>query len=227
MSTFHSTVSRRDFMKGLGLAGAGLGAAAAVAPAFHDLDGLAAQGANYKSPWWIKSVDKPTTEIDWSILNYTESFSRYRSPLSSQITDRRATIRKGGIEQNISGNTLKDISIASAFSSGRSKVREALTFPGPDINFLSADWGNFIPPRHSGTPEENTQMVRAALHYFGSPRIGIVELNSNNTKLITKKQNYHWYAGLSRPPYTGHNRLKHLLSLPNLLLARNLFLRTR
>ena len=31
MSKFHSVVSRRDFMKGLGLAGAGLGAAAATA----------------------------------------------------------------------------------------------------------------------------------------------------------------------------------------------------
>ena len=184
MSTFHSIVSRRDFMKGLGLAGAGLGAAAAATPIFHDLDEMAAQGANYKSPWWIKSVDKPTTEIDWSILNYKESFSRYRSPLSSQISDNRAAMRKGGIEQNISGNSLKDVSIASAFSSGRSKVREALTFPGPDINFLSADWGNFIPPRHTGTPEENLNMVRAALSYFGAPRMGVVELNGNNTKLF-------------------------------------------
>ncbi len=38
MSKFHHTVTRRDFMKGLGLAGAGLGAAAATAPVFHDLD---------------------------------------------------------------------------------------------------------------------------------------------------------------------------------------------
>jgi hypothetical protein len=35
MSKFHSTVSRRTFMKGLGLAGAGLGTAAATAPVFH------------------------------------------------------------------------------------------------------------------------------------------------------------------------------------------------
>jgi len=38
MSKFHSTITRRDFMKGLGLAGAGLGAAAATAPVFRDLD---------------------------------------------------------------------------------------------------------------------------------------------------------------------------------------------
>ena len=32
MSKFHSNISRRNFMKGIGLAGAGLGAAAAAAP---------------------------------------------------------------------------------------------------------------------------------------------------------------------------------------------------
>ncbi|GAI88797.1 unnamed protein product, partial [marine sediment metagenome] len=38
MSKYHSTVSRRDFMKALGLGAAGLGAAGAAAPVFHDLD---------------------------------------------------------------------------------------------------------------------------------------------------------------------------------------------
>jgi len=38
MSKFHSIVSRRQFMKGLGLTGAGIGAAALTAPMFHDLD---------------------------------------------------------------------------------------------------------------------------------------------------------------------------------------------
>ena len=47
MSKQHSTVSRRDFMKGLGLAGAGLGAAAAATPVFKDLDQLAATHPSY------------------------------------------------------------------------------------------------------------------------------------------------------------------------------------
>jgi hypothetical protein len=36
MSKFHSTLSRRDFMKALGVTGAGIGAGMAVSPAFHD-----------------------------------------------------------------------------------------------------------------------------------------------------------------------------------------------
>lgn len=46
MNKLHSTVSRRDFMKGLGLAEAGLGAAMAAAPVFHDLDEVIAKGGN-------------------------------------------------------------------------------------------------------------------------------------------------------------------------------------
>ncbi|AII58454.1 dehalogenase [Dehalococcoides mccartyi CG1] len=69
MSQFHSTLSRRDFMKGLGLAGAGLGAAAASSPVFHDLDEVTSAGKVLrKLPWYVKERDyeDPTFPIDWS-----------------------------------------------------------------------------------------------------------------------------------------------------------------
>ncbi len=59
MKGFHSTVTRREFMKGMGLAGASLGAGAAIAgPAFHDLDELAASSKS-QQPWWVKERDHP------------------------------------------------------------------------------------------------------------------------------------------------------------------------
>ncbi|WP_238582986.1 twin-arginine translocation signal domain-containing protein [Dehalococcoides mccartyi] len=63
MSKFHSMVSRRDFMKGLGMAGAGIGAVAASAPVFHDIDELiASDTAVQPRPWWVKErpIDDPT-----------------------------------------------------------------------------------------------------------------------------------------------------------------------
>ncbi len=45
MNGFHGTLSRRDFMKSLGIAGAGLGAASMVGPAFNDLDAMVASKA--------------------------------------------------------------------------------------------------------------------------------------------------------------------------------------
>ena len=69
MSKFHSSMSRRDFMKALGLAGAGVGAAAAAAPVFHDLDEVMASGGLEKHPWYVKEreINDPTTDIDWNI----------------------------------------------------------------------------------------------------------------------------------------------------------------
>ncbi|MGI2335882.1 MAG: hypothetical protein ACRKGH_04455, partial [Dehalogenimonas sp.] len=55
-------------MKGLGLAGAGIGAAALTAPQFQDLDEvMSAPKANFKHAWYVKNRDafNPTVEIDW------------------------------------------------------------------------------------------------------------------------------------------------------------------
>ncbi|AII61457.1 reductive dehalogenase [Dehalococcoides mccartyi] len=69
MSQFHSIVSRRDFMKGLGLVGAGVGAAGAANPVFHDIDEIASSSSSLQhNPWWVKDVDQPTTPIDWDVL---------------------------------------------------------------------------------------------------------------------------------------------------------------
>ncbi|GMW04561.1 MAG: hypothetical protein AMXMBFR85_05440 [Dehalococcoides mccartyi] len=68
MKEFHSTLSRRDFMKSLGVVGAGLGTISAAAPVFHDLDEVtsSAIGIN-KNPWWVKERDfkNPTVPMDW------------------------------------------------------------------------------------------------------------------------------------------------------------------
>ena len=69
MSNFHSTVNRRDFMKALGFMSAGVGAASLLAPNFHDLDEVASSGSSIgKRPWWVKEVDKPTIDIDYSMM---------------------------------------------------------------------------------------------------------------------------------------------------------------
>ena len=65
----HSTVSRRDFMKMLGLGSVGVGAAAlGLSPVmpFADLDDMmSSEFSSRKLPFWVKEVDKPTVEIDY------------------------------------------------------------------------------------------------------------------------------------------------------------------
>ena len=76
MEKQHTTVSRRDFMKALGIGAASVaavGAAASVAtPAFKDLDDMANFEHTLKPnrKWWVKEREilKPTTEVDWDSL---------------------------------------------------------------------------------------------------------------------------------------------------------------
>jgi len=69
MSAFHSTVSRKEFIKRLGLTGAGLGALTAAAPVFHDLDEVTSSklGVGPQHPWYVKEREilDPTCEFDW------------------------------------------------------------------------------------------------------------------------------------------------------------------
>ena len=68
-------------MRGIGIAGMGIGAAALTAPVFHDLDEMMSSSmANPKKPWWIKDrpFENPTVEVDWTLVK------RYNSAYSSQ-----------------------------------------------------------------------------------------------------------------------------------------------
>jgi len=178
MSKFHSTVSRRDFMKGLGLAGAGLGAAAATTPVLHDLDELSSSYTNFKYPWWIKEVDEPTVPLDWSFIDNKLPFSRYRTPVPTSA-NRKARMT-ASMQQGVEGSRLKDYALARSVTSVQPS-RADRPWTGPKPYFDIADY-NVAP--YTGTPEENLHMVRAAMHYFGSPRLGCSELDpSTNRKL--------------------------------------------
>ncbi|GMW05178.1 MAG: reductive dehalogenase [Dehalococcoides mccartyi] len=99
MKTFHSTLSRRDFMKALGLAGAGIGTAAAAAPVFHDLDEVtASSGGVQKLPWWVKERDfkNPSVPIDWQNLPKMEGTFPYQARPTLSAQERYAMGIPGG-----------------------------------------------------------------------------------------------------------------------------------
>ena len=203
MSKFHSTVSRRDFMKGLGLAGAGLGAAAATAPVFSDLDALAgSSGANYKEPWYVKEKElkTATAEVDWSIMekwgwgpdtkyNFPNCGYAPRNAEEEANYDyfnegrrvRNSEIARKGLEQGVAGFALRDVALRAA--AGAHRINEAqysadgtYSWVGPNVTLTV--------PKYTGTPEDNTNMLRAAAHFLGSPKIGIIEIDSDVKKLF-------------------------------------------
>lgn len=88
---YHSTLSRRSFMKALGLTAAGVTAAGVAAPAFQDIDELTASSKSIqKLPWYVKERDykKPTVPIDWDVLPRLTGSFPYQSRPTLNAFDR-------------------------------------------------------------------------------------------------------------------------------------------
>ena len=183
MSKHHSTLNRRDFLKILGLGGVGMGAAAVSAPVIHDLDELmASPEAAGEKPWYAREVDKPTCEIDWSMMNrfdYSEvmwarGLKKALGPEEFEKVFRIGARNKlQWIKDNKPGCTLKDEALGSCGHWAE------LSFLGPQT---SPTPGDLEVPRWEGTPEENARIVRAAFKLHGASHVGFAELDTDTTE---------------------------------------------
>ncbi|BAQ35325.1 reductive dehalogenase [Dehalococcoides sp. THU3] len=227
MSKFHSTLSRRDFVKALGLSGAGLGLASAAAPAFHDLDELMPSADNKVShPWWVKQREhgNPTIEVDWNMLTPSHSIKTgmegfgYPSPYPGYLTHEDALTNPSKMDQTKPGYRMEDYALFIA-SMQRGlfdhSIDETVGPPSLAPQIWNADptpdawpdWGNpGTPkfkkvPRWSGTPEEASRMITAAAHYFGAYKVGFLEVD-DKVKKLTFADSTKW-ADCDEPYATG------------------------
>ncbi|AGG08505.1 reductive dehalogenase [Dehalococcoides mccartyi] len=214
MNQFHSTVSRRDFMKGLGLTGVTLGSASALSPQFRDLDELAnsAKVVN-KRGWWVKERDygNPTIEIDWNLMKRRDlrGFSNwdYASlmmafpggpPAFKANTPKQAaavTAKAKEIWPDYAGPTIRDKALSSSFwasAYGHSGYCRSQNQHGMPTEIPAPRPSAINTPVWEGTPEENAAMLRAVFSLVGlGPVIG-------TTMLDEKSQNFIWeYSGVS------------------------------
>nr|UZH91621.1 reductive dehalogenase [uncultured bacterium] len=204
MSNFHNTVSRRNFMKMLGLTGAGLGAASAAAPVFHDLDEVNSSAwGNWKRPWYVKERDfgDPTVEVNWDeIQRYnmmdnlwmSHSLARYLGPArAGKCFATSAKAKVDGVINNTPGQTLRDLALEKAsymFLSNYYTGQEVKSWLGPqktEVFGVTETPEELGVPKWEGTPEENLKMLRAAMRFYGVSQIGVTELNERERKLIS------------------------------------------
>jgi reductive dehalogenase len=203
-------------MKGLGLAGAGLGAAAATAPVFHDLDeATAASGAEWKRSWWIKNrdINDPTVEIDWSQVvrgdrslfdphRYTNTDhadgiytkENYNKLVLKAIQEHHPdwngdTSRNPYSDMNGAHDPEGYVPKSTRDVALNSAVRQGRA---SGISFVLTDYKTKAPEeigmsKWQGTPEENMRMIRSAFRVIGAIDIGCVEIDSNTRKLILAK----------------------------------------
>jgi len=185
MNKFHSTVSRRDFMKGLGLAGVGVGAAAAIAPAFNDLDELASSAPAAVHPWWVKQreLENITSDIDWTAFKMLDKKTTGMPSTSAENDAWRAERDKKfdleGLTQKIPGRNVRCAALADMVTG----LQTASPWDGPTGIVAPQDKGA---SRWEGTAEDNLQMVRAALHLAGAELTGAMPLNDHMLQIFDK-----------------------------------------
>jgi epoxyqueuosine reductase len=109
-----STVSNKDRMKSMGLDERDEGTSAQK---FHDLDEVMASPlADWKRPWWVRTVDEPTMEVDWDGMERFDarkiqqvSWRKYvGEEKAKELNQRREEKMKQWILDNKPGYTLRD-----------------------------------------------------------------------------------------------------------------------
>jgi len=179
-----SNLNRREFLKDMGLlsVGAGLTSLGPVA-AFEESWGDAP--GTLKRPAWVHTVDQPTIEIDWDSIYRFDERNTVRRGWSKYVNDdaeyerlsaMRASAGADRCNAGEAGYTVRDLALYDASGIGATQ-----SFLGPD-NVRSPEERGVA--AWEGTPEDNAEMIRAALRAFGAATVGFVELDSNTEKLI-------------------------------------------
>lgn len=184
------SLSRRDFLR-LARLGAGASLAAPQLRGHGDeqgarLEEFADPAGRPARPWWVKTVDKPTVEIDWEKMQrFDERYGSVRGPGMAKYVGQAEVDRLDAIDAqktherllaNEPGYTLKDYALAAA-----QEVRPRISFLGPEQAPTPEERGV---PKWTGTPEDAARILRAAMRHMGAADVGFVELDGNTRKLI-------------------------------------------
>jgi epoxyqueuosine reductase len=176
-------LSRREFLRDMGLLGTGVGVASIAPVSLFGESWSDKAGLNARLPW-VSEVSKPTVEIDWDFIYRFDERNTVRRGWSKYLNDdeeyERLNTQRGVIANQYAlegrpGYSIRDLALYSASGVGADQ-----SFLGPDTT-TPEDRGV---PRWEGTPEENADMIRAALRSFGAATVGYVELDEHTEKLI-------------------------------------------
>ncbi|MEQ4487959.1 MAG: reductive dehalogenase [Dehalococcoides mccartyi] len=207
----HSTMSRRDFMKTLGLGATAIGSVGVTAPIFHDLDEMmsisAAETFNsttsmQKRPWFVKEVDIPTVEIDLKLRTpYAGPDPATGTMASIYVTkEETAAILASqqnnaieGAKNNRPGFTLRDqIGAWASLDRGQTGY---VKYPPEGFRTIKVTHETLGVPKWEGSETENAFMIRTFLRQFGAGAIGYARVDDDS-------------VGPRKPLFNTHVRLE-------------------
>jgi epoxyqueuosine reductase len=183
-------LTRREFLKDLGLLGAGVSLTPMFDPlhvqtSMRQLDDSWVPEGTARAPW-VKTVDQPTMEVDWKTMQrFSETHTLRHEPqyLSKDqiqsLNDLKAKNLSEWLKAGKPGYSLKDVALQTATTTGLGQT--PLSFLGP-TNTLTPDKRGV--PKWTGAPEEAAQIVTAALRHLGAATVGFVELDPNTTQKL-------------------------------------------
>ena len=179
-----SSLNRREFLKDMGLLSVGAAGLSALGPAEVLGESWSDKPGPQQRPFWVRSVDKPTVEIDWDFIYRFDERNTVRRGWSKYLDEetytrlnaQRGTIVYDYANEGRPGYSVRDIALYKASGIGATQ-----SFIGP-TNIPTPEEAGIA--RWEGTPEENSEMIRAALRHFGAATVGFVELDENTEKLI-------------------------------------------
>ena len=195
-ATDERQVTRRDFLKSMGMAGATIGVAGATGlVAAGSTIGSTMSGGVYHRPWWVRQVDQPTTGINWdlirrvnadqNILAGNRALGRFGTPAENDYlveAYRANELRR--LHDGQPGFGLRDVALNNAYQSTRSVTPRS--YLGPQRAPRPEDMGV---ARWDAPAEENARLLKVAMQQMGAAMVGIVELDERTRKLIYEVDN--------------------------------------
>jgi reductive dehalogenase len=200
-------------MKGVGLAGVSLGAAAAASPVFHDLDEAAAYPHyDAKTPWYMseRPHTDPVMEVDWNAVkrfDQTNVMNTRHTPqkYATGVWDGQRWVGEydglPSTEYTSQGAANWQIVQDLAYANAKKFIEQ--NKPGFTMRDFAVEegtsWGNprsflgpkakFGPdfwdvPKYQGTPEENAKTLRAFMRHAGAFEVGFLELDDKISKFV-------------------------------------------
>ncbi|MCP4141242.1 MAG: reductive dehalogenase [Chloroflexi bacterium] len=189
-------MSRRSFLKTIGLGGAALGAST-FKWNFKSLEeAMDSQYAEKTMPWWVREVDEPTVEVDWDKIERYDSrrtlFWTAEEHLGAerlgQMNEEYGNAMYEGISTKKPGQSMRDWALSAAGGYGWIEhaagwtAEETINLENPYVPYFTPEEFGVAP--WDGTPEENSKTLRVALRYFGASDVGFVKLTEKTKKLI-------------------------------------------
>jgi reductive dehalogenase len=176
-------------MKALGIGAAGVGAASATVPVFHDIDEIASIAVKPKHPWWVKERDymKPTTEIDWAMMERFAGAS-WDNQRQHVTPEHNLEIRNTTSEKllqrtldNKPGDQLRDRAMRHGHRPFFYNRTVESAFIGEPF---SGTYDRLGVPKWTGTLEENARTIRNAALCQGAAEVTFGELTPGTTQKL-------------------------------------------